>query len=57
MWLRWRTVRFRVGRMMRPYSISCGTALLIESMGMAKPTPAEVPDWVKMAVFTPITRP
>ena len=27
------------------------------SMGMAKPTPAEVPVLVKMAVFTPITRP
>ena len=30
---------------------------LTESIGIAKPTPAEVPVLVKMAVFTPITRP
>ena len=31
--------------------------MLMASMGIAKPTPADVPDCVKMAVLTPMTRP
>ena len=37
--------------------MSCGTTRRTLSMGMAKPTPAEVPVLVKMAVFTPMRRP
>lgn len=40
-----------------PNWIICGTTRLTVSMGMAKPTPAEVPDGVKMAVLTPMTAP
>jgi len=42
------------GRMTLPYWISCGTALATASAEMAKPTPAEVPEGVNMAVLTPI---
>mmetsp|Transcript_45013 Transcript_45013/g.113957 ORF Transcript_45013/g.113957 Transcript_45013/m.113957 type:complete len:228 (+) Transcript_45013:182-865(+) len=40
-----------------PTSISCGTTRRTVSMGIAKPTPAEVPELVKMAVLTPMTAP
>ena len=36
-----------------PYSMSCGTTRLTKSTGMANPTPAEAPVFVKMAVLTP----
>ena len=51
------TCMLRAGRTTFPYCISCGTMERTMSMGMAKPTPAEVPVLVKMAVFTPTTRP
>lgn len=40
-----------------PYAMSWGTAFRTVSMGMANPTPTDVPVAVKMAVLTPITRP
>lgn len=51
------TCMLRAGRTTFPYCISCGTMERTMSMGMAKPTPAEVPVLVNMAVFTPTTRP
>ena len=45
------------GRTTLPNSMSWGTTRLTVLMGMAKPTPAEVPVLVKMAVHTPITLP
>lgn len=47
----------RLGRSTRPLAISCGTTRPTVSAGMAKPTPAEVPVGVKMAVLRPIRRP
>ena len=47
----------RAGRTTLPYCMSWGTIERTMSMGMANPTPAEVPVFVKMAVLTPITRP
>jgi len=47
----------RAGRTTLPYCMSWGTTERTMSMGMANPTPAEVPVFVKMAVLTPITRP
>ena len=47
----------RVGVVTCPSRMSCGTAFATLSMGIAKPTPADVPVFVNMAVFTPITRP
>ena len=40
-----------------PLRMSSGTTRLTESIGMAKPMPAFVPDGERMAVLTPITRP
>ena len=37
--------------------MSSGTTRLTESMGMAKPMPALVPDGDRMAVLTPMMRP
>ena len=37
------------GRDTLPYCSSCGTTLRTVSMPIAKPTPADVPDAVKMA--------
>ncbi len=37
--------------------MSSGTTRLTESIGMAKPMPALVPDGERIAVLTPITRP
>lgn len=45
------------GATTRPNSMSCGTMRLTVLMGMAKPTPADVPVLVKMAVLTPTTWP
>ena len=47
----------RVGVVTCPSLMSWGTTLATLSMGIAKPTPAEVPVLVKIAVFTPMTRP
>src|SRR5262249_60077842 len=50
------TVRIAgVGR--GPGGRSSGTTGLTESIGMAKPMPAFVPEGERMAVVTPITRP
>ena len=48
--------RFEVMRTL-PFRINCGTTAVTVSMGIAKPTPAEVPVFVKMAVLTPMTLP
>ena len=40
-----------------PRRMSSGTTRLTESIGMAKPIPALVPDGDRIAVLTPITRP
>lgn len=50
-----RTWMLRAGRTTLPYCMSWGTTERTMSMGMANPTPAEVPVLVKIAVFTPIT--
>jgi hypothetical protein len=40
-----------------PFAMSCGTIDRTVSIGIAKPTPADVPVAVKIAVLTPMTAP
>jgi hypothetical protein len=40
-----------------PRAMSCGTTRFTVSIGTAKPTPDDAPDGLKIAVFTPISRP
>mmetsp|Transcript_12376 Transcript_12376/g.34026 ORF Transcript_12376/g.34026 Transcript_12376/m.34026 type:complete len:294 (+) Transcript_12376:350-1231(+) len=47
----------RTGRRTKPLAMMLSTFFATVSMGMARPTPAKVPLPVRMAVFTPTTRP
>ena len=57
LWPKVRTCTLSAGRMTFPYWSSCGTTFRTVSIPMAKPTPADVPEAVYIAVLTPITRP
>ena len=48
---------FNDGNTTSPFAMSCGTTALTVSIGIANPTPADVPVGVKMAVLMPMSCP